>query len=78
MKNTKDNQTADGSPFAARTVGRLRSWWENTLKPLLIIGAIVLAVLSLIIGIPYLQFKAYRERFPDAPAWTFFFQGGRK
>ena len=23
MKNTKDNQTADGSPFAARTVGHL-------------------------------------------------------
>lgn len=23
----------------------------------------------------YLSFRAYQERFPDAPAWTFFFQG---
>lgn len=57
---------------------RLSDWWEYTAKPLLMIFVVIGGIIGLLIGAIYLQFAAYRERFPDAPAWTFFFQGGRR
>jgi uncharacterized membrane protein len=59
-------------------VNKLHVWWEETGRPYLILGTILVGLLLLIVGVPYLQFKAYQERFPEAPGWTFFFQGGRR
>jgi len=52
----------------------LQELWDETIRPFLTIAALIAALLALLLGIPYLEYRAYKERFPDAPAWTFFFQ----
>ena len=41
-----------------------------------VVGTIV--VVAIIWGVFTLEFRAYKARFPNAPTWTFFFQGGSK
>ena len=48
------------------------------IKAYILIVLLLAGLLFLVVGVPYLQFRACRERFPEAPAWTFFFQGGRR
>jgi uncharacterized membrane protein YdbT with pleckstrin-like domain len=57
---------------------RLSEWWEHTAKPLLMIFVIIGGMIGLLISAIYFEFAAYRKRLPDAPAWTFFFQGNRR
>ncbi len=36
------------------------------------------AIAAAIYGLVYLDYVAYRQRFPQADPWTYFFQGGRR
>lgn len=51
----------------------LKRRWESAKAALWMFGAL-LAILSLIGAIAYLKFTAYRQRFPEVDAWTFFFR----
>jgi hypothetical protein len=57
---------------------KLQNWFKDTFIPLLTISAILVVIALFLFAVPYFEYRAYRERFQDAPAWTFFFQGGNK
>jgi hypothetical protein len=35
------------------------------------------AIAAVVIGVLYLDMTAYKQRFPDASTWTYFFSGNR-
>ena len=44
----------------------------------LAVYAIFAAFLTIVGGLFYLDYKAYRERFPHAAPWTYLFRGGAR
>jgi hypothetical protein len=51
--------------------------WIETAKTWILIITICASIPSIIGGLIYLKYTAYRERFPHASPWTFFFQSGK-
>lgn len=51
----------------------LKKRWESAKVVLMLLG-FLLALLSAIAAIAYLKLAAYRQRFPEADAWSFFFR----
>lgn len=52
------------------------NYWKN-LRAALGGAIIILIVVGIIALLCYVDYTAYRQRFPNAAPWTYFFQGSK-